>query len=111
MVVDKVLGFIGILFRANKAIIGETARNSQKGRLGFVAKDASENSKKDARLHSERLGYPLYEDYTKEELGGALGYDSVSFLLITDKKAAIAIEEKRKERLNEENATVPFQKE
>lgn len=100
---DKVLGFLGILFKANKALIGETARASKKGKLALLATDASENSKKEAYLLSEKWGYEILECYSKEVLGNALGYESVGFVIITDPKAAKAIIAKRKEQIDEEN--------
>ncbi len=94
---DNVLGFIGILFRANKALIGETARLSKKGRIAFLATDASLATKKEIIHLCKQSSIPLYEDYSKEELGNTVGYSEVSYILIIDKKAATSLEKKRKE--------------
>ena len=94
---DNVLGFIGILFRANKAIIGESARLSKKGRVAFLAIDASEATKKEIIHLCKTSSTPLYEDYSKGELGSAVGYSEVSYVLIIDKKAATSLEKKRKD--------------
>lgn len=94
---DNVLGFLGILFRANKVLVGEAARLTNIGKMGFLAIDASETTKKEIHNLAKKLNIPLYECYSKEELGDALGYTEISFLVITDKKAAQSIEKKRKE--------------
>lgn len=94
---NNILGFIGILFKANKALIGEEARLSQKGKLAFLAFDASERSKKEIYNLAAKNDISIIEDYSKVELGNALGYDEVTYLLIVDKKASLAIIEKRKE--------------
>lgn len=92
---DNTLGFLGILFRAGKALIGEEARSSKKGKLAFIAADASENTKKETKNITDVL--PTLGDYTKSELGSALGYEEISFIVITDKKAADSLLAKRKE--------------
>ena len=94
---DNVLGFLGILFRGHKALIGMEARESNKGKMAFLAFDASENSKKDVNALLE--GIPVNKRYSKIELGEALGYPEVSFILIIDKKAAASLEEKEKETI------------
>ncbi len=94
---DNVLGFLGILFRANKALIGEEARSSKKGKLAFLASDASENTKKETKTLTDVL--PTLTTYTKSQLGSALGYEGISFILIVDKKAANSLLKKRKETL------------
>ncbi len=94
---DNVLGFLGILYRGHKALIGMEARESNKGRMAFLAYDASDNSKKD--VNSLIKGLPVNENYSKKELGEALGYPEVSLILIIDKKAAASLEKKEKETL------------
>lgn len=89
---DSTLGFIGILFKGHKALIGNEAKNCLKGRLAFLAKDASFNTKKEVSHLLE--GIPVIERYSKIELGEALGYSEVSFILITDQKAATSLSRK-----------------
>ncbi len=94
---DNTLGFLGILFKGHKALIGMEAKESDKGRMAFLAYDASENSKKDVNHLIKDI--PVNERYNKKELGEALGYPEVSFILVIDKKAALSLEKKRKETL------------
>ena len=86
---NKTLGFIGILFRGDRILIGEQAREKiSKGRYAFLAKDASENTKKEVTNLLEREDIPFDSTFGKDELGKAIGYDEISFLLVTDAKAA-----------------------
>ncbi len=86
---DSTLGFIGILFKGHKALIGNEAKNCSKGKLAFLASDASLNTKKEVSHLLE--GIPVIERYSKAELGEALGYPEVSLILVTDKKAATSL--------------------
>jgi ribosomal protein L7Ae-like RNA K-turn-binding protein len=92
---DKTLGFLGILYRAHKALIGEEALHSHKGALAYIASDASENSKRLAIKASR--GLTTIDIYSKVELGKALGKDEVSLVLVTDKKAAEKLLAERKD--------------
>lgn len=86
---DKDLGFIGLLFKAHRAEIGEMALSKIKdANYAFVASDASENTLKKVNLLLERYLIPHSNKYTKEELGHALGYGEVSLVVVLDKKAA-----------------------
>ncbi len=86
---DSTLGFIGILFKGHKALIGNEAKNCSKGKLAFLASDASLNTKKEVSHLLEDI--PVIERYSKVELGEALGYPEVSLILVTDKKAATSL--------------------
>lgn len=95
---NDILGFLGILFRAHRLLIGEEAhREIKKGRYGFIASDASANSMKDAKNACDNSNVPYSFLFTKEELGGALGYENVSFALVSDKKAAEKLAKLEKE--------------
>lgn len=86
---SKNLGFLGILFKAHKAEIGEVALAMiPKSNFAFLAYDASENSLKKAKSALMRNDIKWSEKYSKSELGHALGYDSVSLVVVLDKKAA-----------------------
>ena len=86
---DDRLGFLGILNRGKKTLIGAAAYEGiAKGRYAFLAKDAAKNTIKEARSALAKHPLPCDESYTKEELGKAIGYESVSFIVITDPHAA-----------------------
>lgn len=97
---DKTLGFLGILYRGGRVMMGEKAReNISMGRYAFLAKDASANSTKEALALIKRAELPYDASYSKEELGQAIGYDEISFLLVTDKKAAKKLIEYKEKRI------------
>jgi ribosomal protein L7Ae-like RNA K-turn-binding protein len=89
---QQTLGFLGILFRGHSALIGEEAYQARsRMKLAFLAFDASENTKKEALSACEAQGIKPLQSYSKSELGNALGYENVSFLVVTSKKAATKI--------------------
>lgn len=97
---DKTLGFLGILYRGGRVLMGEKSReNINLGRYAFLAKDASANSIKEALALINRGEIPYDTSYSKAELGGAIGYDEISFLLVTDKKAAKKLIEDKEKRI------------
>lgn len=86
---DKTLGFIGIINKGRKVLIGESAYYQiEKGYYSFLASDCSENTKKAALKALKKKEMPVDTSYTKGELGKSIGYQEVSFLIVTDKKAA-----------------------
>ena len=86
---DKTLGFIGILNRGRKVLIGESAYYGiLDGHYAFLAHDCSENTKKAAYKALKKNDIPVDKAYSKKELGSSIGYEEVSFLIITDRKAA-----------------------
>lgn len=96
---DKTLGFIGILNRGRKVLIGDSAYYGiYDGHYAFLASDCSENTKKAALSAIKKNEIPVDTSYSKKELGAAIGYDAVSFLVITDKKAAKKLVAEKEER-------------
>lgn len=89
---EKVLGLMGLLYKAHKAYIGaELLAHLDKCYFVFVAKDLSSGTSlryKKKMLASET---PMDESFSMKELGDALGKPPVSFVGIVDKKAANAI--------------------
>ena len=86
------LGFIGLLYKAHKLEIGASLWQ-KKGQVKLFAKasdatsgEALHHQKKILSAHLPYLELPL----SKGEIGAALGKEEVSFLGITDKKAALA---------------------
>lgn len=72
------------LIRFGEAIFGSPAK------LLIVAIDASKNSRKRALTYAKRQGCPVCES-SQEELGLALGRESLSAASIVDDKAAKAL--------------------
>ncbi len=96
---DKTLGFIGILNRGRRVLIGESAYYGvEDGYYAFMAYDCSENTKKAIEKALKKKDIPVDKSYSKKELGSSIGYEEVSFLLITDKKAAKKLITEREER-------------
>jgi ribosomal protein L7Ae-like RNA K-turn-binding protein len=96
------LGFLGLLFVAHKALIGEELLSSlTKVHLLIVAKDATSNQALSTKRRAQNAHIPLYEEFTESELGAALGRDTVTFIGIIDEKAAGAYLKKTKEGTKE----------
>ena len=87
------LGFIGLLFRANKIQIGANLwHHMDQVSLFLKANDASsgEALRYEKKIKSRHL--PLLEvDLTMAELGSALGRNEVTYVGVMDKKAAMAV--------------------
>ncbi len=92
------LGFLGLLYVAHKALIGEELYSSlSKVRLLLVATDATSNQALSIKRRASLVHVPLIEEFTEKELGNALGHDSVTFVGIIDEKAAGAYLKKTQE--------------
>ena len=86
---DERLGFLGLLYVAHKVVIGEELiENFSKVSLLIMAKDATSNQSASLKRKAERNHLPLIEDFSKAEMGQALGHEEITFLGIIDKKAA-----------------------
>lgn len=94
-------GFIGLLFKGDKLLIGKELQNHMdKVALFVMAKDASSNESERLKKKILRAHRPfLTTSLTKEEMGEALGRDEVTFIGITDKKAAFAFIEKTNKKI------------
>ena len=89
----NVLGFIGLLFRADKIQIGANLwHHIDEMKLFIKAKDATsgEALRFEKKIKSRHLRL-LEVDLTMAELGLAVGRDEVTYLGVTDKKAAMAL--------------------
>ena len=89
----NLLGFIGLLFRANKIQIGANLwHHMDQVSLFLKAVDAKsgEALRYEKKIQSRHL--PLLEvPLTMAELGSALGRNEVTFIGVLDKKAAMAV--------------------
>lgn len=89
----NLLGFIGLLFRANKIQIGANLwHHIDEVSLFLKAKDANsgEALRYEKKIKSRHL--PLVEvNLTMAELGSALGRAEVTYIGVMGKKAAMAV--------------------
>ncbi|MCR4562569.1 MAG: hypothetical protein K5694_05150 [Bacilli bacterium] len=95
---EKRLGFLGLLYKSHKALIGEEIRfNLPKIRLLILPK--GETSRNIDNLLSKAKSSNIeiiQETYSKIDLGRSLGHEEVALVAITDKKAALAYLNKTK---------------
>ena len=89
---NKVLSLIGLATKAGKTVSGEfSTEKSVKTGKGFVADDASENTKKKFRNMCTYYEVPLYFLSDKESLGRAMGKEFRASLAVQDENFAKAI--------------------
>ncbi len=91
---EKALSFLGILNRGNATLIGASLLHARKLCLILIASDCSPNTEKEIRSAANKFSCPVLEGASKEELGKALGYESLSGVGVTLPKAAKALIEK-----------------
>lgn len=91
---EKALSFLGLLNRGKMTLIGSSLLHARKLYLIVMADDASENTAKELSSLASKFSCPLLKGVSKEKLGKALGYDELSSVGITEKKAAKALSEK-----------------
>jgi ribosomal protein L7Ae-like RNA K-turn-binding protein len=91
---EKALSFLGLLNRGKLTLIGASLLHAHKLYLIVMADDASENTAKEVSSLASRFSCPLVKGVSKEKLGKALGYEELSAVGISEKKAAKALSEK-----------------
>lgn len=88
IIIDKVLGLIGLAKRAGKISCGESACKDAvrfgKSKLIVIASDASANTKKNIEDSCKYYGVYCLRAYTKEELGHAVGNEFNAALSVND---------------------------
>lgn len=86
---DEKLGFLGLLYVAHKALIGEELlENFSKVKLLLMASDATSHQAQGLERKASLAHLPFLKEYTEEELGRALGHETITFIGIIDAKAA-----------------------
>lgn len=92
---DKVLSMIGMAMRAGKVVSGEFAVEksvkSQKAYLVIIARDSSDNSKKNYEDMCKFYHTELHYYGTKGSLGAAIGKEYRASVAIQDENFAKAI--------------------
>ncbi|MDO4501459.1 MAG: 50S ribosomal protein L7ae [Erysipelotrichaceae bacterium] len=83
---DNVLSLLGLAYRANKLMFGETCLdNMQKVKFLFIALDASDKTKERYLRKCEYFKIPYTLKYSCEQLSTTLGKNTVKIVGITDK--------------------------
>lgn len=89
---NKLFGFLGLCKRSGKIIEGYSkcneARNKKDIFLFLISKDVSESTKKKFIKHCDNKNIPYIYDFSKEELGDAIGRPEVMIIAILDKNMA-----------------------
>ncbi len=90
---DKVLGFLGLLYRGNRLVVGSKIEPAiKRGCLLLKASDAESGETMRLLKKAKTQSLPVLElPYGKEEAGHALGLEACSLILILDKKAALRL--------------------
>ncbi|MCH3910130.1 MAG: hypothetical protein LKJ81_01305 [Bacilli bacterium] len=98
MAKQDTLGFLGLLYVAHKAYIGEEMIDKfSKMKIIIMAKDATSSQATSTLKKAERMHLPVVKAYDEETLGRALGHEKVTFIGIIDSKAAAAFTKKAAE--------------
>ena len=89
---DKFFNFLGLAKRAGNIVEGysrcDEQRNKKDSFLIIISDDASNSTRKKFKNHCIAKNIRLIEDFSKEELGFAIGREEVKILAITDKNMA-----------------------
>ena len=98
---NRALSFLGLLNRGGRLVFGQGIESAlHKIDLLLVANDAKNKERMIQKAISAKL--VLCTDFSKAELGSALGYDELSYIGIKGKKEAKAFLNKTKGASNEE---------
>lgn len=105
---DKVLSMLGIAAKAGSIASGEfsTEKAVKEGRayLVIVAKDSSDNTKKNFRNMTDFYGVPMYEYGDKEAIGHCIGKEFRASLAVTNEGLAKSVEKNLKLTTTESEA-------
>lgn len=89
---NKFFNFLGLTKRSGNLIEGYSKCDEQRNRINLyliiLSDDASDSTRRKFRNHCSEKEIPLIEDFTKEELGYAIGRAEVKILAIKDKNMA-----------------------
>ena len=89
---SKFFNFLGLTKRAGNIVEGYSKCDEQRNKREFfliiISNDASNSTRKKFKNHCEAKNIPLIEDFSKEELGFAIGREEVKILAIADKNMA-----------------------
>ena len=85
---NKFFSFLGLAKRSGNLIEGYSKCNDERNRkklsLFILSLDASESSRRKFKNHCIEKNIPYIEDFSKEELGAAIGRSEVMILAVGD---------------------------
>lgn len=89
---NKFFNFLGLAKRSGNLIEGYSKCDEQRNRknifLFIISNDASNSTRKKFKNHCILKNVDLIEDFSKEELGDAIGRLEVKVLAVTDQNMA-----------------------
>lgn len=89
---NKLFSFLGLIKRSGNLIEGYSKCDEQRNRreifLFIISNDASESSRKKFINHCNLRKVSYIEDFSKEELGVAIGRPEVKILAVQDENMA-----------------------
>lgn len=89
---NKFFSFLGLAKRSGNLIEGYSKCNEQRNRIKLamfiISIDASESTRGKFKKHCKVNNIPYIEDFSKEELGEAVGRPEVKILAIVDENIA-----------------------
>ena len=85
---NKVLSFLGLTRKSGNLVIGYN-KNMEQVKLGkikllIVSTGASQNTRDKFKGYGERYNVPYIEDFTPDELGTALGFETIAVVWVSD---------------------------
>ena len=89
---DEILGFLGLLYKAHEALIGEELLHHLDSiHLLIASKGLTSGESRKTLEKAKRMEMKVITLFEQEELGNALGKAQVAFVGIKSKKASIAL--------------------
>lgn len=89
---NKFYNFLGICKRSGNLLEGYSKCNDQRNKrdifLFIISKDASESTKKKFIKHCENKNIPYINDFSKEDIGDAIGRLEVMIVGVLDSNMA-----------------------
>lgn len=89
---NKFYNFLGLAKRSNNVIEGYSKCNEQRNKrdlfLFIITREASDKSRSKFVKHCEFKNIPCIQDFSKEELGSAIGREEIKILAIADESMA-----------------------
>lgn len=89
---NKFFNFLGLAKRSRNIIEGYSKCNEERNRrklhLFIISNDASDSSKRKFINHCKINNVTYIEDFSKEELGEAIGRPEIKIIAVTDKNMA-----------------------
>lgn len=89
---NKLFNFLGLVKRSGNLVEGYSKCDEQRNKKDFylfiIANDASDSSRKKFINHCSVKNIPCIQDFSKEELGHAIGRPEVKIVAVSDENMA-----------------------